>query len=66
MRLIRPSNSSESVMNRRAFSSNSIRSTRSSVVRLTRETRETATMPRMKNPEMAMPSGFSITFAASA
>jgi hypothetical protein len=53
-------------MKRRASSSNSILSTRSSVVRLMRETSETATMPRMKNPEMARPSGFSMTLAASA
>ncbi len=53
-------------MKPRAASSNLIVSTRSSVVRLIRDTSETATMPRMKNPEMVMPSGFSMTFAARA
>nr|WP_211348295.1 hypothetical protein [Saccharothrix texasensis] len=38
----------ESVTNRRASSSNSMWSTRSSVVRPTRDTRDTAMMPRTK------------------
>lgn len=61
-----PSNASESVRKRRAVSSNSIRSARSSVVRDTREMSETMTMPAMNSPEMAIPSGFSMTFSTSA
>ena len=53
-------------MKRRAASSNLMMSARSSVVRATRETSEIAMMPRMKNAEMASPSGFAMTFAASA
>ena len=53
-------------MNRRAASSNSMRSARNSVVRETRETSETTMMPRMKSAEIAMPSGCSMMFATSA
>ena len=53
-------------MNRRAASSNSIRSARSSVVRVTREISETTMMPAMNSAEMAMPSGFSTMFSTSA
>jgi hypothetical protein len=53
-------------MKRRARSSNSIRSARSSVLRHTRDTSDTTMMPRMKLKEMAMPSGFSSTFSTSA
>ena len=55
-----------SAMNRRAVSSNSMRSARISVVRETREIREMTTMPRMNSAEMASPSGFSMMFATSA
>jgi hypothetical protein len=61
-----PSGARESVMNRRAGSSNSMWSARSSVVRVTRETREITTIPRMKKAEMVIPSGFSMTLAISA
>ena len=64
--LSRPSCTSESAMNRRAASSNSIVSARISVVRETRETMETTTMPRMNKAEIASPSGFSITLSTSA
>ena len=47
MMLSSPSWAIESAMNRRAGSSNSIRSARSSVVRVTRETSETTMMPAM-------------------
>ena len=53
-------------MNRRAGSSNSIRSARNSVVRVTRETSETTMMPRMNSAEMVIPSGCSTTFSSSA
>jgi hypothetical protein len=43
-----------------------MRSTRSSVVRDTRETSDTPMMPAMNAAEIAMPSGFSTTFAPSA
>jgi len=43
-----------------------MRSARSSVVRETRDTSETTIMPRMNRAEMAMPSGFSMTFSTSA
>ena len=66
MRLSAPSWSRESVMNRRAASSNSMRSARSSVVRVTREISETTMMPAMNMAEMAMPSGFSMTFSTRA
>ena len=62
----RPSWARESVMNRRAPSSNSIRSARSSVVRVTREISETTMMPAMNSAEMAMPSGFSMMFSTRA
>ncbi|MER8226414.1 hypothetical protein ABTZ58_39205 [Streptomyces sp. NPDC094143] len=55
-----------SAMNRRASSSKTMRSARSSVVRATREISDTVTMPRMKNPEMAMPSGLSMMLAPRA
>ena len=53
-------------MNSRAGASNSIRSARSSVVRLTREISDTAMIPATKTAEMAMPSGFSTMLSASA
>jgi hypothetical protein len=54
------------VRNLRAGWSNSIRSARNSVVRDIRDTREITTMPAMNANEITMPSGFSISFAASA
>ena len=59
MRFSAPSWARESVTNRRAASSNSMRSARSSVVRVTREISETTMMPAMNIAEIAMPSGFS-------
>ena len=53
-------------MNRRAASSNSMWSTRSSVVREIREISETTMMPTMNRAEMAMPSGFSTMFSTRA
>ena len=51
---------------RRAVSSNSMSSARSSVARASRDTSEMTTMPAMNASEMTMPSGFSMTFSTSA
>ncbi len=66
MTVWRPSRVSESVLKRRAGSSNSIAWARSSVVRLIREARLTTMMPATNRPKMAIPSGFSRTFSNSA
>lgn len=66
MMLSCPSWAIESATNSLARSSNSMCSTRSSVVRDTRETSETTMIPAMNMPEMAMPSGLSITFSTRA
>ena len=61
-----PPSAMASARNLRAVSSNSIRSARSSVLRHTRDTSDTTTMPTMKKNEMAIPSGFSITLSTRA
>jgi len=53
-------------MNCRAAGSNSMRSARSSVVRDTREISDTVMIPTMNIPEIARPSGLSMTFLTSA
>ena len=51
---------------RRAASSNSMASARSSVARASRETNEISTMPATNASEMTMPSGFSMTLSTNA